>query len=719
MSQEPFAWPGQKISLTGQLKKNVLKNGFETKVYLNITNPDIKEITMPSSRQGLASFLEAFPGIGKKTAERISVRFGSPQDIDTAIQSGPNNALSSMTGKSRYEKFVKAWEQRNQTTSPAILFMRSLKISVRQSQTILKKYGEGTERIIRSNPYELMGKIRGFAFDRCDKIAEELGIPPDMPIRVTAAIANVVKTESIEKGHCYLTTKQLFNGIARAGIPKDLAESTLETFPSNLIQKMSINGETVWTLPRLFKAEKQIADNIRDRLAHPPKDLDATPEKILERSEERLKIPMNIGQKQAFTTILASPMAVLTGDPGTGKTHLLNAITKSLIQLCGWNKDEIILVSPTGRGAVNMTLSTKLEASTIASLLQIAREDENESFFSLSEDAQNYRDKLLNARLLVCDETSMADTITMARLLKAIPKTCRILFVGDPEQLLPVGPGNPFLSIIKSRCIPVCTLWEPKRQERGEQESLIVKVAKQMKEGIIPDMSNPNPNADWMFIRTKENTDILSRIVDIASRRLTKSYNYDPKNDIQVISPQKTGPLGTQILNENLREAITPDTGEKTFSDLNYRQKEKIMQIANNWEIETPSGKTTNIANGEIGILEKIHSNKDGEETATAKFPREKICYNKETIQDTALAYAVSTHKMQGSEYPAIIFPMTTSQTFMLSRRMVRTALTRARKHAIFVGQPDALIYAIKKSDDDKRNNMLDEMLQGNYPVTA
>lgn len=697
-SDTPLIWPGQAVVISGETSTNTSqgKNLFQGKSYTNLKQYTIHDIRQPLHSNGVIGYLTSFPSVGSKTAQRIAA-IASVSDIDGYVDDYKNdpkstNPVRSIIGQKKFETFAKAWSERNITTSPHAIYLRSLGLSLQQTKTIIEHYGEKTQEKIQENPYRLMEKIRGYGFLKCDEIALKMGIPHDSPLRVNAAISNAMTQSSQQKGHCYLTLKELKSEVARlsritgTAVDNVMSDPEMQTFMS-----LDTDDGIIYTTTALYNAEIGVLKTIKNRSKTQAPPLKISVDILLKKASEKIGKTLNKGQEAAFRDTLSSSIQIITGGPGTGKTMTLGAITTAL-KICGWTDENILLLSSSGRAAVNMSTSTKIPAFTI----QHAIVDANVA------DKKGKPSKISLAKIVVIDETSMLNTTDMNRIFSLIPQSCRILMLGDPNQLLPIGPGNPFQTLIKSGYINVARLTEVRRQD---QDSAIIKAAQAISRGEMPELTT-DPNSDFIFIRTAENTEILKKIVDTAVHRLPARFNFHPNKDIQIIAPQRPGPIGNEIISAHVRDALIT-TGyltapekepEGNILEKDYLIGEKIMQTANNWDLD--------IANGEIGFISEIEIDK-----LSVSYPRSKIEYDQDTIGDTTTAYSVSVHKMQGSESPVIIFPISSSHSYMLNRRLVFTALTRARKKTIFIGQPAALERAIRNIKDNHKNSLLDKLI--------
>ncbi len=637
-------------------------------------------IQLPSDLLGMQKYLESgmIKGIGPVYAERIVKCFG----LDTLeiIDKDPDRLLEVPgIGGKRVEKIKACWQDQ-QSIREVMIFLRGHGVSPSYAQKIFKNYGEKSIEKVRTNPFQLAKEIHGMGFKTADSIAQGLGIPTDSPARIDAGIEHTL-WELSNDGHVCFPLQKLIPEVEEIlQVPKDLIEKRIQA----LVDKQDLvkQNDVIWVRP-LFLTEIGIARELA-RLTQSfcrIRPVDVT--KALEWVQQRLKIELAPEQKAAVAHGVKEKVLIVTGGPGTGKS----TITQAILAISEKITTRILLAAPTGRAAKRMTEITRKKAFTIHSLLEVD--------FATGKFKRN-KDNPLPCDLFIVDEASMIDTQLMNHLLKAIPAEARVIFIGDVDQLPSVGPGNVLKDMIQSERVTVIQLKKIFRQAAG---SLIVTNAHRINQGEFPDISF-HPHGDFQFIEAENPEDIVKIILDLVAHRLPKSHRFHRFDDIQVLSPMKRGPIGSESLNMVLQQQLNPSPTPLSRFGRCFHIGDKVMQIRNNYEKE--------VYNGDVGKIIEIDLT---DQTLKVGFDGKVVPYDFIEIDELILAYAVSIHKYQGSECPCVIIPVHTSHFKMLFRNLLYTGLTRGKKRVVFVGTKKALAIAIRNEEVLRRHTGLKETL--------
>ena len=641
----------------------------------------------PTSLEGLEKYLGSgmIKGIGRVNASRLIKAFG--KEVFTIIEKEPKRLLMvSGIGGFRAKQITNNWAAQK-SIRDIILFLHSHGISSARAVRIYKTYGEQAIEMIRQNPYRLADDIRGIGFVSADKIALSLGIDKTSLMRCRSGISYALG-KATDDGHCGLPTPLLLKSCAELlEVDEALISQalTLELEQRNVIKDTIKPTECIF-LGSLYASERGIADRlcILREGALPWPRIDA--EKAINWVEEKHSIALSETQKQALKQALDAKVMIITGGPGVGKTTLL----RSLLKILKAKQVNILLAAPTGRAAKRLEETTGLEARTIHRLLET-----NPMSGGFTKNEEN----LLNCDLIVVDEASMLDVPLFNALLKAISPRSALLLVGDADQLPSVGPGQVLADMITSKTLPCIQLTEVFRQAAS---STIVSVAHSINRGILPKLQGYGLDSDFFFLEANEPEEALSLIVDLTTRRLPQKLGLNPLNDIQILSPMARGMVGARTLNLELQKALNPPN-EHSLQKFgwNFSVKDKVMQIQNNYQKE--------VYNGDIGIIKHIDK-EEGEMVIT--FDKRDIVYDVNELDEIVLSYAMTIHKSQGSEYPAVIIPLMTQHYTMLQKNLVYTAITRGKSLVILVGQKKALAIAVKNNKATRRWSMLEQRIR-------
>lgn len=644
---------------------------------------------VPATVAGIQKYLGSglIKGIGPVMAKRIVKKFG--KDTLDVIE-GDVEKLSAVDGigEKRIGMIKQAWADQKEIRE-VMIFLQSHGVSSGYATKIFKHYGSDAVQIVKENPYRLATDIFGIGFVTADRIAEKLGFAKDSELRAQAGILYVLH-ELADEGHVYYPSGPLIqkcNEILQ--IDSDIIVKALGAIASNkmiVIEDIHEDPEDKAVyLAHFHISETSIARRLGNLLKGPKSIREIDADKALGWVQEKLSITLAQKQAEAVKTACTAKVMVLTGQPGTGKTTIINSILK-IFNALGVN---VLLAAPTGRAAKRMSEATGYESKTIHRLLE---------FSPKKAGFQKDEEHPLACDLLVVDEFSMVDCILMHHLLKAIPRHATFIMVGDVNQLPSVGAGNVLNDVISSGKVPVVELNEIFRQAR--QSSIIVNAHK-INSGIVPSF---NPSAgqldDFFFIRKEEPEEVLELILELVKTRIPDRFGFDPVDDIQVLTPMHKGSIGAGNLNTRLQDALNPSGNGVSRFGRNLRVRDKVMQIKNNYDKE--------VFNGDIGRITGID---EEAQELTISFDGRNVDYDFSDLDEVVLAYAVSVHKAQGSQYPVVVIPVHTQHYMLLQRNLIYTGITRGQKLVVMVGTPKALAIAVGNNKTRKRYTRLAERL--------
>jgi len=647
----------------------------------------------PSSIQGIEKYLGSglIKGIGPSIAEKIVSLFGA--EAFKILDTKPEKLLEiEGIGDKKAAAIHEAWLEQREMRG-VMLFLQSYGIGTGYALRVFRHYGSASVQVLQENPYRLAVDIFGIGFVTADKIAFSMGFSKESPLRIRAGVLHVIN-ELTRDGHVFVPIEELTASASEIlSVSPELVEKGIED--GRLNQELIIEWYTdiegkddcAVYLPPFHYAEVHSAKNLCRILSSPFNGQYAAPDVVIPWVQQELGISFAGQQTEALKTALSSQVMVITGGPGTGKTTLIKAI----IKIRSARGFRIMLAAPTGRAAKRMTEATGHEAKTIHRMLEYTGSSMAGGDFMKNET------NTLDCDLLVVDEASMIDQILFHHLLKAIPKDASVVFVGDVDQLPSVGPGNVLKDIIDSGVCPVVHLKEIFRQ--GE-ESMIVVNAHKINSGEMPcfdDKSNGTSPCDFYFIEQNDPDKALEIIKELVTLRIPQKFGFDPVKDIQVLTPMHRGSVGTTRLNSELREVLNIQHGSKVQRMGRIVQEgDKVMQIRNNYEKD--------VYNGDIGTVLRI----DGEESKViVEMDSGRVSYDFSELDELIHAYAVSIHKSQGSEYPAVVIPIMTQHYMMLQRNLLYTGITRGKKLVVLVGTKKAVAIAVKNDKTRKRYTRL------------
>ncbi len=671
-----------------------------------------KEI--PHTKQGIIQYLSSdlFKGIGKKTAEKIVEALGEGA-ISKIIA---NPSVLDAVEKLPAEKAKEIYEtlQEHQGLEQIMIGLSQYGFGPQLSMRVYQVYKEQTLEILQHSPYKLVEDIEGIGFGRADELGRQLGISGNHPDRIKAGCLYILEQDSLQDGHVYLSIEDLIirvqelleqnthEEIIATDISKEMISLTEES-------KLVIEEDKVY-LPSLYFSEKGLIKNIKRVMEQTEYD-DLFPESefllALGELEERIKVQYAPSQKDAIQKALMSPMLLLTGGPGTGKTTVIKGIVELYGELHGCSLDPkdynsenpfpVLLVAPTGRAAKRMSESTGLPAVTIHRLLG----------WNGVEGFSHDEDNPINGKLLIVDEVSMVDVWLANQLFKSLPQHIQVVLVGDEDQLPSVGPGQVLKDLLASDVLPTVRLTDIYRQSEG---SSIIELAHDIKKGALPpDISSPKKDRSFLKCYQNQVLEVVRQVSDNAKK---KGFSV---KDIQVLAPMYRGPAGIDSLNVMLQELFNPPVHgkrEMKFGDVTYRRGDKVLQLVNQPE--------NNVFNGDIGEIESIfyaNENTEKQDMVVINFEGNEVTYTKQDLNQITHAYCCSIHKSQGSEFPIVILPIVKGYYRMLRRNLIYTAITRAKNFLILCGEEDALRQGVHRANDTNRQTTLCEKLKITFGV--
>lgn len=682
---------GESIEIEGKwVNHKIYGSQFEVQSFIPVT---------PSSLEGIYVYLSSgmIHGIGEKMAKRIVDKFG----VDTLniIQNTPERLTEvEGIGMKKVKQIQESYEE-NRELRNIIIQLSPYGITPNYCLRIYKKYKDKSLEVINKNPYRLAEEVRGIGFRIADDIASKIGIDKYSPDRIMQGILFTLN-QSLGSGHTYLPKRILIEqSVKILGVePKYVENGIMDLAYDQKVHLENMNGEILIYLMMYYICENGVCKEIVKLSQHETKDLHINIEEEIKVVEKEDEISLANNQILAVKESINNGVTIITGGPGTGKTTTINTIIKIFEN----NDQKVVLCAPTGRAAKRMSETSNKEAKTIHRLLEMgfATDSDELVFFKDEEDP-------IDADVIILDEASMVDIILMYNLLKAIKLGTRLLLVGDSDQLPSVGAGNVLKDIIDSNVIKTVRLNEIFRQAR---ESMIVVNAHKINNGE-PLFLNVK-NKDFFFLRKNNNEEILNEIIGLVSERLPKFYKFDKLKDIQVLTSMRKGDLGVNNLNIELQKYLNPPNKykqEEQFAKRTFRVGDKVMQIRNNytkkWETEDKSDRGEGIYNGDIGYI--FHIDKD-KKTVFVIFDKIKIAsYKYDELDEIDHSFCTTIHKSQGSEFPVVVIPIVWAPPMLLSRNLLYTAVTRAKKLVVLVGDVKYLEQMIKNNRiNDRYSNL-------------
>ncbi|MBV7272185.1 ATP-dependent RecD-like DNA helicase [Clostridiaceae bacterium UIB06] len=690
----PYIIEGQNLKLIGEW---VLHPQFGQQFKVQLC-----EEIMPSSIVGIERYLSSgiISGIGPVTAKKIVEKFGEEtlDVLDNCIEK--LNEIEGIGAKKIAlisESYSKQHEVRN-----IMVFLQTYGITPNQCVKIHRRFGADSIKVVKENPYTLTEEISGIGFKIADKIARSLGIEPNSPFRIQSGIKYLIN-QFCGLGNTYMPMEKLIEeGMEMLSVSRDeLEENIYESSINGKIKVEKIkNRLCVFSLPYYY-CELGVTKKILTLALSKYDDIGIEIDKEIEEFERSNGIDFAQSQKEAIRGAIENGVEIITGGPGTGKTTIINCITEIFEK----SKLKVFMGAPTGRAAKRMTEATGRQSKTIHRLLEMGVGDEEDGLlFSRDEGAP------LECDVVIIDEASMIDIMLMHNLLKAISLGTRIIIVGDVDQLPSVGPGNVLRDLIESKCIKVVRLKDIFRQS---QESMIVVNAHKINNGETPELNKKDK--DFFFIKCEESGKILETLIELIDKRLPKfNKSWNKMHHIQILSPMRKGILGISNLNNKLQDILNKkdeNKKEKEFRDIIFRVGDKIMQTKNNYSLKwiriAGEGESEGLGvfNGDVGYVHDIDEEKD---TVTVIFDDErKVVYDNIYLDEIDLAYAITIHKSQGSEFPVVIIPMFMGPPLLMNRNLLYTAITRAKQLVVLVGSIKAMQFMINNSKSFERYSLL------------
>ena len=649
---------------------------------------------LPVSTLGIKKYLESglIRGIGPVMASRIVEAFGV-ETLDVIENKAEALAQIPGIGDKRIGMIQEAWREQKDIRD-VMIFLQQYGVGTGYATKIIKAFGQNAIEVVTRNPYRLSTDIHGIGFRTADKIAQHIGYDKNAPARAEAGILYML-TQFSEEGHTCSPYELLIEKCAALlEIPRDIVAAAFGSIAQEKrviiedlnrhLEGFKANDKAVY-LPPLHRAEKGVAYHL-DRLGSDEKrDLRSAGSKVLSWVQKRMGIRLAPKQIEAVEQAISEKVMVITGGPGTGKTTIIHAI----LRIYRSANLKVLLAAPTGRAAKRMREATGHGAKTIHRMLEFS--------FQKGGFQRNER-RPLEADVLIVDEASMIDTVLMYHLVKAVPSKATLILIGDVNQLPSVGAGNVLNDIIESETLPVVRLTDIFRQAR---QSRIVTNAHKINHGLFPEVSPSSGGLeDFYFIEQEDPDQVANIILELVARRIPNRFKMDPLEDIQVLSPMHKGTVGTENLNNKLREILNRSSQEITRAGRILRLGDKVMQIKNNYEKE--------VFNGDIGRITTM--NRESQDLAIT-FDGIAVPYGYSELDEVMPAYAISVHKAQGNEYPAVVLPLLSQHYLLLQRNLIYTAVTRGKRLVVMVGSKKALAMGIRNAKVMKRYTFLAERL--------
>ena len=671
----PAVKPGQFLKIEGAWETHP-KYGQQFKI-------ESYEETLPATISGIRKYLASgiVKGIGPSTASRIISRFGAK--TFEIIEKHPERLVEvDGVGQAKAGLISDAWKY-NHAARGVMQLLQNSGVKTAYCAKILNTYGADAVNIIRNDPYRLATDIPGIGFYFADRIALKLGVSRDDTQRVRACIIHVIQ-QFINEGHVFVVENQLVVQCTNLfQLETDLTRYSIE--------KLSADGELVTEtapdtsenrivyLKEIHQAETGISNRIKALLSVPviPPSIDS--ERISKEVQKKLAIALSLEQIDVLEKILSHRAVIITGGPGTGKTTLIRSVN-AIFEALG---KRVLLAAPTGRAARRLSEVTRRDAKTIHRLLGVNFKD---GLFDKN------RDNPLDADAVIIDEASMVDTLLMFHLINAVPMTAVLILVGDVFQLPSIGPGNVLSDMIKSARTPIFYL---KKIFRQAHKSPIVFNAHKIRQGEFPvlkPLDHTEDLSEFYFIEQDDPNAVVATILELCNKTVPERFNFDPVHEVQILTPMHKGVIGTTHLNQVLQKALNPNPVIIETRGSTFKIGDKVMHLKNNYQKE--------VFNGDIGTIRTVDVK---ENVFSVDFYGRTVNYDFTEMDEISLAYAISVHKSQGSEYPAVILPIMTQHFVLLQRNLLYTAITRGKKLVILIGTKKALAIALKNDTPKKR----------------
>jgi exodeoxyribonuclease V alpha subunit len=645
--------------------------------------------THPASAEGIEKYLAsgAIRSIGPKLAAKI-VAIYRERTLEI-FEKAPDFLLSVRgIGAERLKRIRQSWEEQKEVRK-LMLFLTEHGITSGRAVRIYRTYGHEAIAKIKANPYQLADDIRGIGFETADELAATLGIDRDSPYRARAAVLYALR-ELAAEGHCgFPESGVVEHTIKLVPINQQIVKAAVRaTVEERSVVREDVDGEPWLYLASLHRAEVGLAQailRIASSHAYPLPTIDV--EKATTWVERRLSIQLAAAQREAVRQACQRKILIITGGPGVGKTTLV----RSVLEIFSAKDMKCVLAAPTGRAAKRLAETTGRTAKTVHRLLE---------FDPVTGDFKRNQQHPLTGDLFVVDETSMVDVVLGYQFLRAVPEEACIILVGDVDQLPSVGPGSVLADLIDSQVVPVVRLTEIFRQAK---QSEIVTAAYAINHGAIPRLSATEALSDFYFVEADEPEAIQDLLVRLVKERIPTRFGFDPKADVQVLTPMNRSLLGARNLNQVLQTALNPGVNgpEVQRFGWTFRVGDRVIQTENNYDRD--------VFNGDLGVIEKINRI---EQVLVVDFEGRSVEYDLADLDELSLAYVLSIHKSQGSEFPCVVIPLHTQHYLMLQRNLLYTAVTRGKKLVVLVGTKKALRMAVRRTNTVERRSTLKRRLQ-------
>ena len=686
----PVTIVGELVGVTEGLPLRLRGQWIEDKKFGKQFKVTSYQLRTPETLVGIERFLGAagIQGIGPEMAKRLVKKFG--MDTLEIIDREPQRLTEVVgIGTARAAQLSAAFAEQRQMQD-VMVFLHGIGVSPSLAPRIIKRYGKDAINIVRANPYRLAHEVRGIGFRTADAYAQKLGLARDAPERIEAGILHALETAA-DDGHMHLPDETLLAQTAELlGIDLGLIPPRLGALEQRgLVIRESLGDRGACTeLPWAYEAEAEAAARLAELIRTPSRASSLDVHAAIHAFEAVTNLQLAGQQRRAVEAALTDKCVVITGGPGVGKT----TIVKAIVHLAMLTKRKVALAAPTGRAAKRLGEATAHEAMTIHRLLEyqphangFARKPENP----------------LDVDLLVIDETSMVDAQLFCAVMAALRPGSQLVLVGDVDQLPSVGAGSVLSDVIASNAAVVIRLTEIFRQAA---ESKIVVSAHRINHGELPDLDTPvGANTDFFFIGRDDPEAARATIIELISERIPTRFGFDPVTEVQVLAPMHRGELGTGALNAALQQKLNPPVEgalELARGDRVFRRGDKVMQLKNDYD--------KNVFNGDIGVIAGIDSDKQ----LRVEFDGKIASYERQELDQLIHAYAVSIHKSQGSEYPAVVIPLGTQHFMMLQRSLLYTAVTRGKRLVVIVGSKRAVELAVRNADARQRFTWLAERVR-------
>lgn len=669
---------GDLVRVTG---KQVMDSRFGLQIKAELVEP-----VLPSSVEGVTRYLASgvIHGVGPVLAQRLAEFFGEALPEVLERESGRLREVPGI-GEKKAESIAQGWQEKV-ASRRLLVSLYGLGVGSGLAMRLLARYGSDSFGVVRDTPYRMAREVKGVGFLTADRLAQSHGIEKDSPDRIEAGLSYYLDNQSNE-GHCFMPRERLIRECSEflevdVVAVEQVIGGMLEE--GALRQEHRFEGEDIY-VPRLYNAEVDCAQGISRLLEGIGRHGETSLREALERGVRAIRMELTLEQIEAIWGALTNKCAIITGGPGTGKTTVIRALIASLRHL----NEEVQLCAPTGRAAKRMTETTGMEARTIHRLLEY-----NPSKGDFGRDAEHP----IATDAVIVDEVSMIDVELMTALLAALAAGTRLVLVGDKDQLESVGPGAVLRDCISSEVVPVRRFTQIHRQ--AEQSLIVVNSHRVLRGRQLQTRAREGGRSDFFFMEEPEPEECLEKLLELLRNRIPRKFGLNPIRDIQVLTPMYKGILGAKNLNETLQRVLNPSGSEVRKGDRVFRTGDRVMQVKNNYDKE--------VFNGDVGFIESIISGG----VAVRMSDGRKVAYTDSDLEELVLAYTVTVHKSQGSEYPAVVMVLHNQHWVMLRRNLFYTGLTRGKKLVVVIGSRRAIATAIRNDQTRKRHTRLSERLR-------